>query len=139
MLEPIAIIFVTCAEEVELMAKYCRKMIQKSGLDDVDVYCLNSSFEVKTLIETAIGIDILVAPVFCFDAIVQHMPKLTARLRYVWFHQIDEMCQINENLTNDAAEKLLRDDLDIQVNWSISARVRVRIISSHMFFVCLRL
>lgn len=99
------------------MAKYCRKMIRSSGLDDVDVCCLNSSFEIRALIETAIAIDILVAPVFCFDAIVQHMPKLTTRLRYVWFHQIDDMYEIDEKLTKKAAEFLLSDDLDVQVKY----------------------
>lgn len=106
----------TCAEEVELMAKYCRKMNASSGLDEVSVYCLNGSLEIEALIKSAITIDILVAPVFCFDVIVQHMPKLTTRLRYVWFHQIDEMWEINKDLTNNVAEKLLADDLDIQVN-----------------------
>lgn len=105
----------TCAEEVELLVKYCRKMIQSSGPNEVDVYGLNSSFEIEALIEKAINIDILVTPVFCMETIVQHMPKLMKRLRYVWFHQIDEMCNINECMTNDAAEKLLSDDLDIQV------------------------
>ena len=116
MLEPIAIIFVTCAEEVELMAKYCRKMIKNSSLSDVNVFCLNSSFEIQILISKATVIDILVAPVFCFATIIQHMPKLTTRLRYVWFHQIDEMCRINEALTYNAAEELSADNLDIQVN-----------------------
>lgn len=109
----------TCAEEVELMASYCRKMIQNSGLNDVNVFCLNSSFEMNTLIETAKdGIDILVAPVFCFETIVQHMPKLIARLRFVWLHQIDEMCRINEDRTYNVIDQLLLDDLDIQVIWN---------------------
>lgn len=98
------------------MAKYCRKLLQKSGQTDVNVFCLNVSYEIRTLLKNASNIDILVAPVFCFDTIGQHMPKLMTRLRYVWFHQIDEMCEINEKLTHDATDQLVLDDLDIQVN-----------------------
>lgn len=107
------------------MGKYCRKMNQSAGLDEQSVYCLNGSFEIEALIKSAITIDILVAPVFCFDVIVQHMPKLTTRLRYVWFHQIDEMFDINEELTINVAEKLLADDLDIQVNIAIALKTFV--------------
>lgn len=119
-------------------------MIQNSGLTDVNVFCLNSSFEIKTLIEAAIeGIDILVAPIFCYETIVQHMPMLKTHLRYVWFHQIDEMCRINEDVTYNAIDQLLLDDFDIQVNWNILntcswASFRILIFEIHSFFrVCL--
>lgn len=105
----------TCAEEVKQIASYCRKLIEKSEQCGVNVCCLNSSFEIDALINSSNTIDILVAPVFCFNTIVQHMPNLTKHLCYVWFHQIDEMCRINEELTYHAANHLAFEDLDIQV------------------------
>lgn len=115
-LEPIAIIFVTCAEEVEQMAKFCRKLLLKSGQNDVNVFCLNISFEIGALLNVDKTIDILVAPVFCCNTIIKHMPKLKTRLRYVWFHEIDQMYEINEQSTYYATDQLISDDLDIQVS-----------------------
>lgn len=90
-------------------------MIHASKQSDVNVFCLSSSFEIEALIKTAETIDVLVAPVFCYDAIVKHMPKLKVHLRYVWFHQIDKMCEISEDLTYNATDQLVMEDLDIQV------------------------
>lgn len=106
------------AEEVEQMAKYCRKLIAKSEQCDVNVFCLNSSFEIGALMNVMndkANTDILVTPVFCFDAIVQHMPNINKHLRYVWFHQIDEMCKISKDLTYKAAGYLSLECFDIQV------------------------
>lgn len=102
------------------MARYCRKLLKKSGQADVNVSCLNISIEGPIFKHKAENIDILVAPVFCFDTVIQLMPKLIThqqRLRYVWFHEIDEMCQIDEERTYNATDKLVPDDgsLDIQV------------------------
>lgn len=85
------------------MARLCHKLLQKSDMKNLNVFCLNSSFEIE-LLERADNIDILVTSVFCYQAIAQHMPKLfqSHRLRYIWFHQIDEMCEINEDITFEA-------------------------------------
>lgn len=117
-IEPFAIIFVPNAEDVEHVAGLCRRLLQKSNMNTVNVFCLNKSIEIESLIENE-SIDILVTTVFCFRTIRQHLPKLfrSERLRYIWFHQIDEMCQVNESLTWEAVNECLSSrEMDIQVN-----------------------
>lgn len=104
------------AEEVERMAVTCRKLVEKADMD-LYVYCLNSRFEIQTLMQTNYPIDILVTSVFCFDALVSQMPLLFKlnRLQYVWFHQIDSMYQTNMFETQQAVNTLFAQDIDIQV------------------------
>lgn len=85
-------------------------------MNNLNVFCLNSSFEIG-LIEHADNIDILVTSVFCSQTIAQRLPKLfrSQRLRYIWFHQIDEMCQINELITYETTNRFLSTGADIQV------------------------
>ncbi|XP_031623585.1 uncharacterized protein LOC116340951 isoform X2 [Contarinia nasturtii] len=115
-IEPIGIIFVNGAEEVERMAATCRKLVEKANFKLLTVFCLNSTLEIETLMAMD-HIDILVTSVFCFETLVNHMSKLfrSNRLRYVWFHQIDNMCHTNDVETHRALEIILAQNLDIQV------------------------
>lgn len=121
-IEPIGIIFVSGVEKVEPMANICRKLLMKSGMDIVNVTCLNSAFEIDALVKTN-HVDILVTPVFCFETLVNHMPKLfkSNRLNYAWFDEIDKMCQVNELETHKAMELLCGQanalDIDLQVSF----------------------
>lgn len=116
-MEPVAIIFVKCAEEVNRMAAFCRKLLQQSTMNNVNVLCLNSSFEVNVLMKGN-NIDILVMPVFCYQSFANHeqMSLLfkTQRLRYVWFNQIDEMCSINQSKTVETLNVFLAQNLQVK-------------------------
>lgn len=116
-IEPIGIIFVKGFEQVEDMAMYCRKLLKKTDMEIVQVFCLNSAFEIDELINVN-NIDILVMSVFCFETLVNHMPKLftSDRLRYIWFDQIDEMCDINCSIICNTTNIIFAQGLDIQVN-----------------------
>lgn len=102
------------------MANNCRQICERSKYD-IRVFCLNSSFEAEGLLKNDpidIKADILVTTVFCYESIINQMSQSFRphSLQYVWFHQFDVMCHINEMRTMDAVDKLLSQGLDIQVN-----------------------
>lgn len=122
-MEPIGIVFVNSSEQVEQMARICRVFLKKADMNTVNVLCLCSSYELEH-IEIFLNnrqwstVDILVVPVFCFQKLINRFPKMfeSQRLRFIWFHEIDEMYQNDATKINNTVDKLFsQGDCELQV------------------------
>lgn len=118
-IEPIAIIFVNDRKQVKSIVQQCRAFLNHSNQNELQVYGLFSSLEIDLLMQGVNDIDILVANVFCFRALVDKMPKLftSKRFRFVWFDKIDEMCETNSPETHQIVDHLLSHGPNLQVDF----------------------
>lgn len=117
-IEPIGIVFVNGSEQCKRMTRLCQKLLEKSDMGIVNVIGVSSSIEFEHLeVFVKSHIDILVVPIFCFQAIVDNVPKLFGadRLRYVWFDGIDEMCRMDDRQIHNITEILFTQELELQV------------------------
>lgn len=101
--------------------------LKKADMKNVNVVYLSSSYEIEHIDfllndRPWSNIDILVVSVFCFQTLVDCLPKIftSQRLRFIWFDEIDEMYQNNATKIENTMNTLFsQEECELQVRKKI--------------------
>lgn len=109
--EPIAIVFTANSLQAVTLKRKCRFLLKQINVSNVCVSNASNLMQTKR-------VDILVISVFRIKSLLSHVPGIlkSNRLKFIYFHCLNEMVQTNEQITRFAVDTFMSRDCSTQVS-----------------------